>query len=154
MIHWKYNMLNMQDKKNTTFYRQTEKINNFCNCLIEKDIVDINSLNITFDNCYNVVPSKLDFYDGKYVTTYTDLRLVKIVDDVDLNDTYDTDNVLLLYYNGDYVKKNYKNLINIKQSLKSLVGKYIIDWKYNNMLRNVLSEMSAEYIQLIYCIYV
>jgi len=137
--------------KSTRIYRQKTRLNRFSNCLIEGDIVDINSIIIAFDNCYNIVPTTLEFYDGKYTLTYTDVMFVKIVDNIELNKTYDSNNIYLLYYNDDYVLNNYKNLIKNTQSTKDLVGKYIIDWKYNKDLIDNLDK--SEFIELNYCIY-
>ena len=153
MIHWKYNMSDTQTNKSTKFYKQKTKLNRFCNCLIEGDIVDISSISICFDEYYNIIPSLLEFYDGRYTTTYSDVKIVRIVDNPNLNRTYDYKNVLLLYYNDEYVRQNYKNLIKSSQSLKSLVGKYIIDWKYNKNLNNELDRIGSSFIELNYYVY-
>ena len=163
-------------------YKQITKLNNYNNCLIEGDIVEIQSLGIRFDNIYDIIPTTLEFYDGKYRISYSDLSIVKIVDDESLNRTYDSDNVYLLYYEDEYVKgyrnlvrkrksfkslvdtddiyyyeyeytKGYRNLVGKTESFKSLVGRYILDWKNNNKLITDLKIHKSKYIELNYYIY-
>ena len=132
--------------------KQITRLNKYHNCLIENDIVEIQMLHIWFDQIYDIVPTRLEFYDGKYKTYYTDLNIIKIVDDIKLNKTYDSDGSYLLYYEDPYVK-NFKNLIRNTKTLKSLVGKYIIDWKNNKKLISDLIANKSEYIELNYYIY-
>lgn len=144
---------NTLSNKSIRCFKQVTKLNRFGNCMLEGNISNINSLSISFDECVSVVPSKLEFYDGKCVATYTDVKLVKIIDDSKLNNTYDSENVLLLYYNDPYVLNNYRNLIKSSKTTKSLVGRYIVDWKFNNRLINELIRNNSIYIELNYYAY-
>lgn len=150
MIHWKYNMLHTSKK--LRHLKQITKLNRFHNCLIDGDIVELQSLSIWFDQINDIIPTKLEFYDGKVKSSYTDLNIIKIVDNEDLNKTYDSDNAFLLHYEDPYVKK-FRNLIKNTKTLKSLVDRYIIDWSFNNSLINKLKIANSEYIELNYYIY-
>lgn len=148
MMPWKYNMLHTSDR--IRCYKQITKLNTFHNCLIEKDIVELYSLGIWFDQIYDIVPTKLEFYNGKCKTYYTDLNIIKIVNDESLDKVYDSDNVYQIYYKN---ASKYRNLLNRSKSLKSLVGKYILDWHFNKKLIRSLKSNKSEYIELNYYIY-
>ena len=68
MIHWNYNMSdtsnNTLSNKSIRCFKQVTKLNRFCNCLLEGNIANLNTLSINFDECVSIVPSKLEFYDG------------------------------------------------------------------------------------------
>ena len=144
--------MQLVNNKKVKCCKQITRLNRYHNCLIDNDIVEIQALNIWFDQIHEIVPTKLEFYDGKYRTYYTDLNIIKIVDDIKLNKTYDLDGTYLLYYDDPYVK-NFRNLSKRTKNTKYLVGKYILDWKNNSKLISQLSASGSEYIELNYYIY-
>ena len=133
-------------------YKQITRLNKYHNCLIEGDIVELQYLGIWFDQINDIAPTKLEFYNGKCKTYYTDLNIIKIINNESLNKTYDDDNSYLLYYDDPYVN-NFKNLIKQTQNKQSLVNRYILDWKFNKNLIRSLMENKSEYIELNYYIY-
>lgn len=142
-------MSDIFDSNTVRTYKQQNKLNRYHNCRIDGDICDIDSLFFWFDQIDSIVPAKVEFFDGKKVSNYNEIFVTKIVSDPKLDCTYE-DEVILRYYNSDYVRNHFRNLLGNTESFKSLVGKYIIDWSNNIKLINMLKNNSSEYIELNY----
>ena len=150
-MYWKFNMF--LKNKHIIAYKQVTQLNSYPNCKLNKTPCDIKSLYFWFDQCDDVIPSVLTFYNGKGHIDYEDVRIVRITSDIGLHKTYDEDNNYYLYYDCDYVRNNYKHYLTLYQRFRTLVGSYIIDWKKNLRLIEKLKKCKSQYIELNYHIF-